>query len=164
MEIIKMETNLQQPTAPSATTQATPTPVTTQQQILPTAPQPPHNSMSTSSVTPSVRQQSQQQQQQQQQQQHHLPLDYSLGNFKPAVASDFPSNFVSGGGGSSTSNLPLRDLNMRSNITTTTIPNPTQLLQQRVQQQHGVNDQTQDYQPVSAFKAVLPKKKIADGK
>ncbi|XP_054744743.1 zinc finger protein 628 isoform X1 [Anastrepha obliqua] len=145
MEIVKIESNLQQP--PSVVTQPQP----------PSAPQP-HALPPTSVPTT-----------QQQQQQHHLPLDYSLGNFKPAVASDFPSNFVSTGsgvgGGSTTGSLPLRDLNMRSNMATT-IPNPTQLLQQRVQQQqqqqqHG-NDQSQDYQPVSAFKAVLPKKKIAD--
>lgn len=146
MEIVKMETNLPHP--PPAATQPTSAPT-----ILPSVPQT-HTLPPTASAA-AVRQQ-------QQQQQHHLPLDYSLGNFKPAVASDFPSNFVSGSNGGTASNLPLRDLNMRSNITTTAIPNPSQLLQQRVQQ-HG-SDQTQDYQPISAFKAVLPKKKIADGK
>uniref|UniRef100_A0A1A9UYU4 Uncharacterized protein n=1 Tax=Glossina austeni TaxID=7395 RepID=A0A1A9UYU4_GLOAU len=95
----------------------------------------------------------------------HLPLDYSLGNFKPAIASDFPGPFVS----STQPALQLRDINVLTTMAAT-IPSPNQLLQHRVQHQQpqSANDsqqqqqqqqQQQDYQPVSAFRAVLPKKK-----
>ncbi|XP_075149831.1 zinc finger transcription factor senseless-2 [Haematobia irritans] len=134
----------------------------------------------------------------------HLPLDYSLGNFKPAIASDFPGPFVSTTAAAvsqaitsastpATSSLQLRDLSVLTTMAAT-IPSPTQLLQQRahhhqqhphhphhhqlhhqqqqspslgtdVQQtmpQQHPHQQQQDYQPVSAFKAVLPKKKTTD--
>lgn len=102
----------------------------------------------------------------------HLPLDYSLGNFKPAIASDFPGPYVS----SAQPAIQLRDISVLTTMAAT-IPSPTQLLQHRVQQQqhhqaqttatdshHQQQQQQQDYQPVSAFKAVLPKKKTTDGK
>ncbi|XP_065357481.1 zinc finger protein sens [Calliphora vicina] len=99
----------------------------------------------------------------------HLPLDYSLGNFKPAIASDFPGPYVS----SAQPAIQLRDISVLTTMAAT-IPSPTQLLQHRVQQQHTTatdshhqqqqqqHHQQQDYQPVSAFKAVLPKKKNTD--
>ncbi|XP_059221157.1 zinc finger and SCAN domain-containing protein 22 [Stomoxys calcitrans] len=139
----------------------------------------------------------------------HLPLDYSLGNFKPAIAADFPGPFVSTTGAAvvspaitttasisaSSSSLQLRDLSVLTTMAAT-IPSSTHLLQHRVhqqqqhhhhhhqQQQHHLQQQSpslateaqsstttpsqhpthqqQDYQPVSAFKAVLPKKKTTD--
>ncbi|XP_023294802.2 zinc finger protein sens [Lucilia cuprina] len=101
----------------------------------------------------------------------HLPLDYSLGNFKPAIASDFPGPYVS----SAQPAIQLRDISVLTTMAAT-IPSPTQLLQHRGQQQHQAQttatdshhqqqqqqQQQQDYQPVSAFKAVLPKKKTTD--
>ena len=96
-----------------------------------------------------------------------LPLDYSLGNFKPAIAADFPV-FPS-----SQSSLQLRDIGMLTTMAAT-IPSPTQLLQQRSSQSNtntaaasagSQSEQRSEYiQPISAFKAVLPKKKTSDGK
>lgn len=115
----------------------------------------------------------------------HLPLDYSLGNFKPAIASDFPGPFVNNTTATAVSavsqpSLQLRDISVLTTMAAT-IPSPTQLLQQRAHQHHHQqhqqqspslateatsqnSSQQQDYQPVSAFKAVLPKKKTTDGK
>lgn len=136
-------------------------------------------------------------------QQLHLPIDYSLGNFKPAIAADFPGNpFVtspqqqhsststSSSTSSSTStcstspsttaaSLQVRDLSALTSMAA--IPSPTQLLHQRMQpaqitvdahhhhqqQQHQMPPATtspHEYAPMSAFKAVLPKKRSADGK
>lgn len=138
-------------------------------------------------------------------QQLHLPIDYSLGNFKPAIAADFPGNpFVTSPQqqqsstssasastspstvtSSSTASLQVRDLSALTSMAA--IPSPTQLLHQRMQpaqitvdahhhhqqqqphqqQQHQMPTATtspHDYAPMSAFKAVLPKKRNADGK
>lgn len=131
-------------------------------------------------------------------QQLHLPIDYSLGNFKPAIAADFPGNpFVTSPQQqqsstssasastspstviSATSSLQVRDLSALTSMAA--IPSPTQLLHQRMQpaqitvdahhhhqqQQHQMPTATtspHDYAPMSAFKAVLPKKRNADGK
>lgn len=148
--------------------------------------------------------------------QHHLPLDYSLGNFKPAIAADFPGPFLtnqqsssasnsastsgsnpasgtpSAVAASSTASLQVRDLSALTAMAT--IPSPTQLLHQRMHQaqisvdaalghhQQAPPPQPQptqnppqpqmppgstsphEYAPMSAFKAVLPKKRTSDGK
>lgn len=152
--------------------------------------------------------------------QHHLPLDYSLGNFKPAIAADFPGPFLTNQQSSSASNsasttgsnpasgtpsavaasvssatsasLQVRDLSALTAMAT--IPSPTQLLHQRMHQaqisvdaalghhQQAPPPQPQptqnppqpqmppgstsphEYAPMSAFKAVLPKKRTSDGK
>jgi len=131
-------------------------------------------------------------------QQHHLPIDYSLGNFKPAIAADFPggpfvaspqqqqSQSSSSSPSTSTSSASLQVRDLSALTTMAAIPSPTQLLHQRMQpaqitvdahqQQHQHHHQQQqqqmptaatsphDYAPMSAFKAVLPKKRSSDGK
>jgi len=132
--------------------------------------------------------------------QHHLPLDYSLGNFKPAIAADFPGSFLTSQQSSSASNsassaaaaaaassasLQVRDLSALTAMAT--IPSPTQLLHQRIQmsadaalghhqqqpahnsnppqpQMPPASTSPHEYAPMSAFKAVLPKKRNSDGK
>lgn len=102
---------------------------------------------------------------------HHLPIDYSLGNFKPAIAADFPTPFAALG----PTCLQIRD----TKGSTFPLPPAAQhnLILQRLGGQHsGVQrfdgcersalDETLppgEQQPMSAFKAVLPKKKTADG-
>lgn len=132
--------------------------------------------------------------------QHHLPLDYSLGNFKPAIASDFPGPFLTSQQSSSASNsasssaaatVPLQVRDLSALTAMATIPSPTQLLHQRIQmsadaalghhqqqpaqnpnpnpnhpqpQMPPASTSPHEYAPMSAFKAVLPKKRNSDGK
>lgn len=102
---------------------------------------------------------------------HHLPIDYSLGNFKPAIAADFPTPFSTLG----PTCLQVRD----AKGSTLSLPPAAQhnLILQRLGGQHAgmqrfdSGDRSSleetlppgEQQPMSAFKAVLPKKKNTDG-
>lgn len=87
---------------------------------------------------------------------HHLPIDYSLANFKPAIAADFPTPFA----GQGPTCLQVRDLKGQHS-----------LILQRIGGQQAGGDRPAleealppaEQPPVSAFKAVLPKKKNTDG-